>query len=362
MLQTYKNLAKETKKELILKQANLLDINLAKKILSLNSSIRDAQRILTEYKLELSTLSNPKNNCLTPLQESKNFSNLFYKREDLTTIKAYKIRGAFYQMKKLIDDNAGLNLNFIAASTGNHALGVLKAAKILKVSSVIICVSKSITDFKREKLEKRISSLRISGINAKLIVFGENFDETNEFAKNLALADALNFYIDPYNNEKAMAGQGTIGLEILEQLNEKFKKNKKVKELVVVAPIGGGGLLSGISCALKTEIKKFQNLKDLHLKIIGIGLKDLNSIYGDAIKVKNIGSETSDFLSYFLDKKLHTTDFEMKKAIDFVFQDIGAFVEGASAATLKVVLDKLSCPDKTRAVVCVLSGGNLFGL
>lgn len=345
----------------IIKKA--FEIGITEKISRLNFSIKDAKKVLLQYKSKLCDINGNEDDCITPLCESTKMPMLFYKREDLTSIKAYKVRGALYQMSKLVEKMPGRKLRFIAASTGNHALGVLKAAEILKVSNVVICISQSVTEFKKKKLANRVLELKEKGVNAELLVKGDNFDQTNKFAKRMVELDENSFYIDPYNNHNAVAGQGTIGLEILSQLNEKLsdKKDKKLnlEKLTVIIPIGGGGLISGISCALKSEINKFPMLKSLNLKLIGASLKDLNSFYGDAIKVESVGEHNISYIDYFVDEKIKIDDNDMEKGIEFVFNDINTKVEGASAGTLKPVLNNLVSLSSKNIVVCVLSGGNV---
>lgn len=369
-LNKYMNWQTNTRKESILKftkfgtleiAENVIPIQLFRKINTLYSSINEAKKVLLKYKAELSTTENVEHDCITPLMESKKHPMLFYKREDLTSIKAYKIRGALYQMNKIIEENNSRNLNFIAASTGNHALGVLKAAEILNVSNVTICISKDVTKFKREKLQKKVCELKKKDINAQLVIDGENFDHANKIAKYLANTNGNSFYIDPYNNHNAVAGQGTIGLELLSQLENKFNNGNfdQLKEVIVIVPIGGGGLISGTACALKTGISNSPQLKGLKLRIIGVKLEDLSSKYGDAIKVKTVGEHNSECINHFVEKQITINDKDMKKGIGFVYRDINAKVEGASAGTLKPVLDELIMPSSKCAVICLISGGNV---
>ena len=336
---------------------NVYQINLARRINELYTSIIDAKKMLSKYKTALSTAVDFGNDCITPLSESTKYPMLFYKREDLTSIKAYKVRGAFYQMSKILEKNNSPKLRFVAASTGNHALGVLKAAEILQIPNVAICISECVTEFKKQELKKRVLNLKSRGVNAELIVYGEDFDQTNQFAKDMAKADSYSFYIDPYNTHNAVAGQGTIGLELLSQLES--KKFNKLKELTVVVPIGGGGLISGISCALKSGIKNSPALRNLKLRVVGVKLADLESLHGDAIKVKAVGSHNDEYINYFVEKKFNIDDKDMEKGIDFVYNDIGVKVEGASAGTLKPILDNMVTPSETHAVICILSGGNV---
>lgn len=337
---------------------NIIPLSLFRKINDLYLSSLDAKKVLSKYKNDLSLMPDPNTSSITPLTVSNANPMLFYKREDLTSIKAYKIRGALYQMSKIVEENSSVDLKFVAASTGNHALGVLRAAEILKVSDVTICISECVTKFKQEKLQKKVEQLKANGVNAKLLIKGENFDQTNQIAKNLVVSEHNCFYIDPYNTHNAVAGQGTIGLELLDQLEEVLSASQHLKELTVIAPIGGGGLISGTSCALKTGINNFHRLKGLKVNIVGVSLDSLDSLYGDAIKVESTGENNTEYLSHFIDNKFLINDNDMKKGIDFVNADIEANVEGASAGTLKPILNGSIIPSESHAVVCVLSGGN----
>lgn len=347
---------------------NELPLSMYRKISGLYESILDAKTVLLRYKSDIATVVAMENDCITPLAASLRLPMVFYKREDLTSIKAYKIRGAVYQMSKIIEENHSNKLRFVAASTGNHALGTLKAAEILKVPGVTICISESVTKFKKQKLEKRIKDLLSKGINAELLVIGENFDQTNKAAIDMANSSDDIYFIDPYNKHNAVAGQGTIGLEILAQLEHQFfdyeeldfdiDKINRIKELTIIVPIGGGGLISGISTAVKLAIQAHPRFKHLKVKVVGVRLKDLNSKHGDAIKVKTLGDHNQDVIEYLVDKQVTVTDMDMQRGINFILDDLNARVEGASAATLKPVFDNMVIPSEEHAVICIVSGGN----
>lgn len=341
---------------------NVMPYNLRQRVSKICDSTYDARKVLLKHKPELSTAKNIEDDCLTSLDTSRKLPNLFYKREDKTSIGAYKVRGALYQISKIIAENPTGNLSFFAASTGNHALGVLKTAETLKLSNVTICVPENVSLFKRQRLEERVLELQAKGINAKLLIKGETFDQTNQLAQQLAKESEQGFYIDPYNNHNAVAGQGTIGLELLSQLDKRFSDSDKLKRLTVVVPIGGGGLISGISCALKSSMKNFPNLKKLKLNIIGVKLENLNSKHGDAIKVRNVGDHNYDLISKLVERQFKISDDDMKKGMDFVNDDLGARVEGAAAGTLKPIFEKYVRPSEQDAVVCILSGGNVTTL
>lgn len=347
---------------------NYLTLNTFRKVSRLFNSIIDARTVMLRYKSDLSTVLDLENTCITPLVASNKLPMVFYKREDLTCIKAYKVRGAIYQMSKIIEQQNSADLNFVAASTGNHALGVLKAAEILRVPNVTICISESVTDFKRFKLEKRINELKKKGINANLVIHGDTFDQTNNHAQNLVKINKDTYYIDPYNTHNAVAGQGTIGLEILTQLENQFfdqellkynyKKLKKLKRITVIVPIGGGGLISGIATSLLMGVQKFPKFRKLDISVIGVKLDNHNSLYGDAIKVKIPGNHNTDLIKSLVNKQVNINDADMKRGIDFISTDLGSLVEGASAGTLKPIFEGITKSSEENAIICVLSGGN----
>src|SRR5574344_737936 len=318
-----------------------------------------AKNLLAKYQDKL-TQTKSFDNCITPLSSSTKFENLFYKREDLTVINAYKVRGALFQTSEYLISNPDKKLHFVAASTGNHALGVLKTAEILKLSKVTVCISENVTLFKKEKLRNKALELQKCGVDAQILVKGKTFDETNAYAKNLAEQDENTFFVDPYGNKLAVGGQGSIGLEILSQLNDRISKGEltELEEITLVVTIDGGSLISEISCAVKLGAQKLKKKKKLNFNVTGVKLNDFNSLYGDAIKVKTPGEYNNDFLNAFVDEKVVINDFDMKKGIKFVENDINKSVEGASAGTLKPVLDGSLKPDAKHAVVCVLSGSN----
>ncbi|MEI7474952.1 MAG: pyridoxal-phosphate dependent enzyme [bacterium] len=346
---------------------NVLPLSIYRKIFNLYDSILDARKVMLRYRSDLSTVVDLETNCITPLVASNKLPMVFYKREDTTSIKAYKIRGAIYQMSKIIEQNHSKNLRFVAASTGNHALGVLKSAEILKVPRVTICISSVVTPFKQKKLQKRVDDLVAQGIKAELVVEGDTFDKTNTFAKNLVETNPDTYYIDPYDTHNAVGGQGTIGLELIHQLENQFfdyekldydmTKIKALKKLTIIIPIGGGGLISGISTAVKMAIRN-SKLKHVSVNIIGVRLKDLNSRHGDAIKVKVLGEHNQDLIKNIVDKIVTITDMDMQRGINFVLDDMKARIEGASAATLKPIFDNIVIPSEEHAIVCLISGGN----
>lgn len=347
---------------------NELSLSIYRKVNSLYNSMLDARTVLLRYRSDLSNAVGVENDCITPFVASRELPMVFYKREDLTSIKAYKIRGAIYQMSKIIEKNHSKQVRFIAASTGNHALGVFKSAEILKVPRVTICISESVTELKKKRLEKRVNELLSKGINAELVVHGQTFDQTNHYAKELVVSDPNNYFIDPYNTHNTVGGQGTIGLELLQQFENQFfdyerlevdaAKLAKIERLTVIVPIGGGGLISGTAIGLKMGIANYPRLKHLKVNVIGVRLRDLDSKYGDAIKVKVIGDHNIDLIRNVVDKQVLITDMDMQRGVNFILKDIKVKVEGASAGSMKPIFENIVIPSENHAVICLLSGGN----
>lgn len=345
-----------------------IPLGVYRKVHSLFASMHDARTVLLRYKSDLCTAVGVEGDCITPLVASKELPMVFYKREDLTSIKAYKIRGAIYQMSKIIEKNHSKKVRFIAASTGNHALGVLKAGEILKVPRVTICISESVTAVKKKRLEKRVDELCTKGINAELLVVGQTFDQTNQYAKDLVKEDSNNYFVDPYNTHNTVAGQGTIGLELLTQFENQFfdfeklsidnEKISQLEQLTLIVPIGGGGLISGVSTAFKMGIKSSPRLKHLKVQVIGVRLKDMVSQYGDAIKVKVLGEHNADLIDNVVDRQIFINDMDMQRGVNFILKDIKVKVEGASAGTMRPIFENVVAPSDKHAIICILSGGN----
>ncbi len=294
-------------------------------------------------------------NALTPLELSCSTSNLFYKREDLTATHAYKVRGAFFCMTKALA--AGYK-DFLTVSTGNHALGVLKAAEILHPHQVQIVVPEDTQARKLEKITAQIEKLQGMRIQASLVRHGKNFDEAKQWALTQSKTAPEEYFLDPYNDPWVVAGQGTIGLELYHQL-QPILKEQAIQEITVIAPVGGGGLLSGLSTGLSMAVHQDPSLKDLKLHFLGLKLANLNSPLGDAIRVGQIPPENQQLLDHFGAKIQKISDDEIQEGYQGAFQDLKTPVEYASGATHFPVEHVAFCqPSPQRLVVCIISGGN----
>jgi threonine dehydratase len=174
----------------------------------------------------------------TPLNENSNLSkqfdaNILFKREDLQVVRSYKIRGAYNKMSSL--DAVQKQRGIVCASAGNHAQGVALSCKLLKIKGTIFMPSPT--------PNQKINQVKMFGENfIEVVIEGDTFDDAF-FAAKRACDSKNRIFIHPFNDEKVIEGQATVGLEILTQTTKKI-------DYVFVA-IGGGGLSSGLSAVFK---------------------------------------------------------------------------------------------------------------
>ena len=272
--------------------------------------------------------------------------DIYLKLENYQRTGSFKIRGAANKIAALSD--AEKKNGVIACSAGNHAQGVALSASLNKVKSVIV-------------MPETAPLMKVEGTKsygAEVILKGQSFDETKEYAYQLAKEKSYAF-VHPFEDERIIAGQGTIGLEVFEQI-------KGLDTMIV--PIGGGGLISGISVALKSLSPK--------IRLIGVQAAASDSMYqlfkqkkvvqgpstlatiADGIAVK-APSELMyhDFISKYVDDVVTVSEDEISEAIVFLLERVKTVAEGSGAAALAAVLShKVKLGDKN----CVLvSGGNI---
>lgn len=326
------------------------------------AKILEASRILDRHRDHLRLLENAADSLpgnqpqspLTAMTASSMLSHLHYKREDQTATRAYKVRGAVVGMAKCMESR---NVKqFLTVSTGNHALGVLKAAELLLPQSVRLVVPCTTASVKLEKLQKTIVGLNSKGVQADLLFRGKTFDEARAWA--LANQQENEAYLDPYSDPWVVAGQGTLGLELLEQIGNLLQQGD-YEEVVIVSPIGGGGLLTGTATALKMASAWEPAFRNVSVRFLGLRLDDLNAPLGDAIRVAEMAASNEIALQALGVTVQTMTQDQMEQGVDFVRHDLGHQVEGASGGTLHPILsDENYQPNERRLVVSLLSGGN----
>lgn len=282
----------------------------------------------------------------TPLVHAdKIHDNLWIKAENLQGTGAFKLRGAYYKLSQLTDEEKKRGV--IAASAGNHAQGVAYSCMKMGIEGTIVMP-------KTAPLSK-IEATRNYGVKVELQ--GDTFNDAYEYAKNLQEITGAVF-IEPFNDECVIAGQGTIGLEILDKMPDVD---------TVIVPIGGGGLISGIATAIKlmrpdcriigVQSEHAPSMKESLEQQEIIKLDDVSTI-ADGIAVKSPGTLTFDICREFVDEVVTVSEDEIAAAILVLVEKMKMVAEGAGAtsvaATLfgKVELDHHKC-------VAVLSGGNI---
>lgn len=287
----------------------------------------------------------------TPVDHSSSCSkiagkDIYFKLENYQRTGSFKIRGASNKIASLSE--AEKKRGVIACSAGNHAQGVALSASLNRVKSVIVMPETA-------PLTKVQGT---QGYGAEVILHGQSFDETKEYAIQLAQEKSYAF-VHPYEDEKVIAGQGTLGLEVFEQIEGMD---------TMLIPIGGGGLISGISVALKSLNPK--------IKIIGVQAAAADSMYqlfkqkhvinvpgslatiADGIAIKAPSEAMyQDFISKYVDDVVTVTEDEISEALVFLLERVKTVAEGSGAATLAAVLShKAKLGEKN----CVLvSGGNI---
>ncbi|GGW86652.1 threonine ammonia-lyase IlvA [Salegentibacter mishustinae] len=289
----------------------------------------------------------------TPLMQSFTYTNKFsanvmLKREDLQQVRSYKIRGAYNKISSLPKEQ--LNKGVICASAGNHAQGVAFACNKLRAKGVIYM---PITT-PRQKVEQ---TKMFGGEWVEVVLKGDTFDDS--FKSSMKHADKFGLvFIHPFDDEKVIEGQATIGLEILEQANEPID--------YVFAPLGGGGLLAGISSMFK-ELSP-------NTKIIGVEpegaasmtsslkegkLVELKSIerFVDGAAVQKVGSRNFEICKENLDKMITVPEGKICQTILDLYNQDAIVVEPAGAMAISA-LDFFAEEIKGKNVVCIVSGSN----
>ena len=269
---------------------------------------------------------------LTPVYSSETLSkligrNVFLKAENLQRTGSFKIRGAFNKVASLSDRERRAGV--VAASAGNHGQAVAWVAREVGAKAIIF--------MPQDAPMAKVEPTKSYGAEARLV--GAKFEDA--LAEALAYAEKRGAtFVHPYEDERVIAGQGTIGLEIAEQVPDAG---------TVVIPVGGGGLSSGISLALRA-VKP-------DLRIVGVQAGLDGWTIADGIAVKSVGEETGRILDGTLDDMVSVSDEEICKAIVLLLERAKLVVEGAGAVGVAALLaDKVGGEGP---VVPLLSGGNI---
>ena len=269
---------------------------------------------------------------------------LYLKAENLQVTGAFKVRGAYFKMSTLTPEERSRGI--VACSAGNHAQGVALCAKALGIKSTIFIPSAAPIS--------KIEATRSYGADIRLVngVYDDAYNASLEYLKESGAV-----FVHPFDDIDIIAGQGTIGLEILEALPEVE---------AVVAPVGGGGLISGLAYAIKklNPACKVYGVQAAGAKSMSESLDknelvlDGASTFADGIAVKSPGQTTFALCSEYVDDVVTVTDDEIATAILTLMERQKLVAEGAGAVSVAAVMfDKL--PIKGKRVVSIVSGGNI---
>lgn len=289
----------------------------------------------------------------TPLQKSKRLSELFaadiyIKREDLQEVRSYKIRGAYNKISTLTDEEKKRGV--VAASAGNHAQGVAQSCSLLKIKGVIFMP----TVTPNQKIE-RVKHFGKGFIEIQLI--GETYDEASKAAHDYCEKHNA-VYIHPFNDPATIAGQGTIGKEIYEELEGDID--------VVIVPVGGGGVASGVSSYLKAKNPKIKifgteptgspSMYEAIKKGKVVALPKIDT-FVDGAAVSKTGDVTLSICRKNLEKVILIPEGKACTTMIELYQNEGIVAEPAGALSLSA-FEELRKEIKGKTVVCILSGGN----
>lgn len=288
----------------------------------------------------------------TPIETSRTLdrdtdARVFLKMEHLQRSGSFKTRGAYNKLSKIADDDDGAAVDrAIAASAGNHAQGVALAAAKTGLEATIVMPTNA--------PQSKIDATR--GYGADVELRGKNFQAAMDYAQSLVDDSAV--FVHAYDDPDIVAGQGTLGLEVLDQVPDLD---------TVVVPIGGGGLIGGVAAALAELAPS--------VRVIGVQAEDAATVpqslqkgapqtidsvqtIADGIATGGISTLTYNLIDQHVDEVVTVSDTEIAHSIRYLLERTKQMVEGAGAATVAALLsDRLAVSDET--VVPILSGGNL---
>ena len=272
-------------------------------------------------------------------------ANVYLKSENLQVTGSFKLRGAYNKIASLTEEQRAAGI--IACSAGNHAQGVAMASTSMGIHS-IVCMPDGAPISKVEATKR---------LGAEVRLVPGAYDDAYEYAVKLRDETGATF-IHPFDDELVIAGQGTIGLEILDQLPD--------VEAVIV-PVGGGGLIAGVACAIKSlnpNVKVYgvqaENAPSMarSRQMDEIVTLDAVSTFADGIAVKTPGSLTYSMVKQYVDDVVTVSEDEIAAAILALIEQQKLIAEGAGAVSVAAAMfHKL--PIEGRNVVCVVSGGNI---
>jgi threonine dehydratase len=289
----------------------------------------------------------------TPFLENYNLSQkydctILLKREDMQVVRSFKIRGAYNKIKSLTADQ--INNGVICASAGNHAQGVALACAKLKIKGKIYMPNPTPS--------QKINKVKHFGKEwIEVILYGDTFDDAHKVAMDTSIAEEITF-VHPFNDLDVIAGQGTIGVEMLKQSSEPL-------DYVLIA-VGGGGLISGVGSYFKAlspqtkiiaiEAKGAPALYESLQQKTRVALESIET-FADGIAVKQMGELTYDIAQEVVDEVILVDEGKICSTILQLYNDEAIVVEPAGAVSI-AALDQLASEIKGKRVGIIVCGGN----
>lgn len=284
---------------------------------------------------------------VAPLLSQRLGNTIYFKREDQTPVHSFKLRGAYHKMRKLTKTQ--LAKGIITSSAGNHAQGVALSAQKLGAEAIIV-------------MPKTTSTIKVEAVKnfgGKVELHGNNYDEARDFAENIAKKTGATF-IHPFDDPDVIAGQATIGVELLEQLS-------KIDYIFI--PVGGGGLISGVAAVIKTHSPNTKIIaveptessalsrsmaagKQVVLEQVGL--------FADGVAVHKIGDAAFRLSPDLVDEAILVSNDEICAAIKDIYNETRSIVETSGALSVagaKRYIDDFGL--RGQNIITILSGANL---
>ncbi len=287
---------------------------------------------------------------LLPWSDSAEGEQWYLKPEGLQPIGAFKLRGGYNKIAALSDAERARGV--IAFSSGNHAQGVAYAARLLGIRAVIVMPARA----------PEIKRLKTEAMGAEVVVLSEGGEEQwRAHAEALAAQQGL-VMVPPFNDETVIAGNGTCGLEILDEMPDVD---------MVLVPIGGGGLISGIGAALKMsrpEIKiigvepELANDAQLSLqqgKLVALPIEQTKQTAADGMRATQLGDITYRYIREYVDDIITVNEQEIRAAVRTLALDSRLVAEPSGAVPVAALLNRREELPAAKKIVAVISGGNI---
>lgn len=278
---------------------------------------------------------------------SKAGGEIYLKLENMQLTGSFKFRGAFNKISQLTNEEKERGV--IACSAGNHAQGVALSSHLLKIQSKIVMPTSA--------PQAKVDATR--GYGSEVILYGDTFDDAKAKCEEI-IKETGETYLHPYDDVEVMAGQGTIGLDILDDMWDVD---------TVIVPIGGGGIISGIAVALKSFNPSINIIgvqaENVHGMKASYDAGEIVSHYkaptiADGCAVKIPGNLTFEIVKNLVDEIVTVSEEELEVAMKDLLQRGKAVVEGAGAlATAALLAGKVDKYVQGKKVVAVISGGNV---